>query len=448
MIAHLRLPGVLGSLNWISLLWVSSLLSGFFAFLAQVLIARSFPVSDYGAFSAAYRLVSLLAPVAGFGVGACWLRLFGKEGSAARRWIRPSLILVSCTSLLAAGIALVVGAVAGPSERTAGLTYLLTPLLLFWGFSELGKAAFQLEGRYGALAFWESAFGLGCFLVAGLAWLGGWSVHLLATGLSLLGLAIASFHGRRVLQMTSARPGAASEAFQAPAPGARECAPPDPRDVAREAWSFALGGVFYLVYYQAGIVLVAWMEGAEAAGIYNAALTAAAAVYLLPDAVFQKFLMPKIQRWAEHDRERFIRVYRFGNGAMLASGLVWMLGLGLGGLTVLPWVFGAAYQESGRVLLILALCVPVRFLGVSVGSALVTGGHMPKKNRYHGIGALANVVLNVVLIPGLGVYGAAWSAVLTEAILLLLFLHGVRSHVLGSCALQDWNVRLESLRGS
>jgi O-antigen/teichoic acid export membrane protein len=231
-------------------------------------------------------------------------------------------------------------------------------------------------------------------------------------------------------------------------PNPLKAASPNLLDVTAEAMPFALAGVFYLVYHQIGVVLLGWMQGDEPAGIYNVALTVIAALALLPDAVFQKYLMPKTQHWAEHDRARFLRVYRFGNGVMLASGLGLMLALGLASPTLIPWVFGDAYRESGRVLLVLALAVPFRFLSVSVGCALVTGGHMARKNVYHGIAATANVLLNVMLIPGYGVYGVAGSAVLTEALLLGMFLWGVRSHVLGSDTLQGWNVRLGSLHES
>lgn len=444
MIYPLRQAGLLKGLNKVSLLWAGSLSAGLFAFFAQALMARSFTVQEYGAFATAYRMVSLLAPLAGFGLGACWLRVFGKEGDRAKRWIKPSLILAGCTTLGSGAAAFGLGFVLDSSSQVAHLTFLLAPLLLFWGLSELGRARFQLEGRYEALAFWETAYSLGCFLVAWVIWQSGGDVNILALGFSLVGVVLALFHGRRAFQMPSA---AIAMAVPVKDSGDPNAASPRVFDVAAEAMPFALAGVFYLVYHQIGVVLLGWMQGDEPAGIYNVALTVIAALALLPDAVFQKYLMPKTQHWAEHDRAQFLRVYRFGNGVMLASGLGLMLAVGLASPTLVPWVFGDAYQESGRVLLVLALAVPFRFLSVSVGSALVSGGHMARKNVYHGIGATTNVLLNVMLIPGYGVYGVAWSAVITEALLLGLFLRGVRSHVLGPEALQGWNIRLGNLYG-
>lgn len=435
----------LRTLNHVSLLWGSSLLSGVLVFLSQTLIARSFTVQEYGSFATAYRMISLLAPLAGFGLGACWLRVYGKEGCGAKRWIKPSLILACCTTGSSAAVALILGALLGLHQRLGGLAYLLTPLLLFWAASELGRARLQLEGRYGAMAAWELAFSLGCFLVAWVIRESGSSVFLLSAGFSLVGLAVSVFHGLRAIQMPSAKILMAGktkdeEEHEALSPGILE--------VAREAMPFALAGLFYLLYHQIGVVMLGWMQGEEFAGIYNVALTVIAAVALLPDAVFQKYLMPKMQHWAEHDKAHFLRVYKLGNGIMLGSGLGLMLAVGFGAPKVLPLVFGNAYLESGRLLFILALTVPLRFLCVGVGCALVTGGHMARKNLYHGVAAMTNVALNLSLIPHFGVYGVAWAAVLTETILLGLFLRGVRKHVLGSDAFQGWNLRLGSLHES
>jgi len=215
--------------------------------------------------------------------------------------------------------------------------------------------------------------------------------------------------------------------------------------VAANAWPFALAGILYLTHYQVGVVLVERIQGSESAGIYNVAVTVLGAVYLLPAAIYGKFLMPKIQRWAEHDRDRFIRVYKFGNGAMLLLGGLLMLGVALSSITLIPWFFGDRYTESGRVLLLMALCVPVRFLGTNVGSALATGQHMKRKNICDGIDALISILLNLLLIPGLGIYGAAVATLLTESALVLMFLYTARKHVLGQEALRGWNVRVSSL---
>src|SRR5687767_12146338 len=74
----------------ISLLWVGSLAGAGFAFLTQVFLARKLGSNDFGAFSSALTTITLLAPLAGFGISQYWLKAFGQEGWAAKRWLKPS----------------------------------------------------------------------------------------------------------------------------------------------------------------------------------------------------------------------------------------------------------------------------------------------------------------------------------------------------------------------
>ncbi|MDC0181946.1 polysaccharide biosynthesis C-terminal domain-containing protein [Candidatus Thioglobus sp.] len=185
----------------------------------------------------------------------------------------------------------------------------------------------------------------------------------------------------------------------------------------------------------------------QAAGIYNVAFTIMAAVYLLPDVIYQKYLLPKFHRWANYDRARFLEVYQAGNGAML------LLGVFVSGaiLILAPWVipllFGKVYQEAVSVLTILALCVPLHFLAISIGVTLVTQEHMRLKVYYMGVVAVINVLLNILIIPLYGAQGAALSTLLCEITLLILYLLAVRKHVFGSDAWRGWSLSPTILMG-
>jgi O-antigen/teichoic acid export membrane protein len=211
----------------------------------------------------------------------------------------------------------------------------------------------------------------------------------------------------------------------------------------QQSWPFALAGVFYLIYFQSDILLLGWMVGPEAAGLYNAAFAVMAAVYLLPSVAYQKYLLPKLHRWAEHDRPRFLAVYRFGNAASLLLGFAVAAAL----LLVAPWgmplVFGEAYRTSGQLLLVLALAVPGRYLATSVGSVLVTQDNMRRKVWLMGLTALVNLALNMLLIPRYGVYGAAWATVASESVLVLAYLYAAWRYVFGREAFRGWTLRLE-----
>ena len=139
----------------ISLLWLGSILGGGCAFLTQVLLARELGPATYGLFAAALGMVTLVSPLASFGVGGFWLMVFGQEGWQAVRWLRGSFSFTAITIFLVL-VALFSWAVLGPhDETTRGLLLLLSVYVLGQVAVELVSAKLQLEERYLALTMWQ-----------------------------------------------------------------------------------------------------------------------------------------------------------------------------------------------------------------------------------------------------------------------------------------------------
>lgn len=406
------------------------------AFVTQLLLARGLPVQQYGALATALASVNLLAPLAGFGVGQYWLRVFGKEGWAGQRWVWPTVKLVVISSALIMAVALAWAWSGVFSKITSLLMSILVAIVLEQAARNAGGAIFQLEGRYLALAVYNFLpHGLR-LLVAALAFWVGWSVASVATGYALASLLIVVLYSRVLGRMISGRlalqgHGAREEGIQTTDPK------PRPSLIAslQGAWPFALSGLFYLIYFQSDIALLGILAGEMAAGIYNVAFSVMSVVYLFPSVVYQQYLMPHLHRWAEHDQDRLLQVYRFGGSVMLIMSLAFM-GL-LAGLApwIVPRLFGEAYHEAGELLAYLSLCIPLRFLATNVGSVLVTGENMRRKVCYQGATAIFNVALNLALIPVWGVFGAAMATIFTEFSVLLIYTLGVMHHVFGKGAL-------------
>ena len=439
------IPWVVNSLSSISLLWVGSVLGGGFGFLTQIVLTRCLPIVEYGAIATACSFVSLFAPLAGFGVGQYWLRLFAREGWGAQRWLKPSMYLAILTTTGTICLLLFGAGLGKLDDGIKVLICLLLPLVPLQGLTTMGRARLQLEGRYGALSLWEALPHSSRLVVAvvvswaglNVIWVGvGYSVVALILGLAYLILLWQMMKGHFRLQGHQRAEASAIRVTEKSA---------TMKSLWSGSWPFGLAGVFYLIYYQSDIVFLGWMKGAESVAVYNVAFVIISAVHILPSAVFQKFLLPHVHRWAEHDRARFLRVYRFGNGIMLATGFAMMLCIMLCAFWIVPLIFGAQYANAAHLLLVLSVCIPFRFLSTSIGSILLTANNMRKKIKYQGSAALINILLNFIFIPKFDAYGAALSTVITEICLLLLYLLGARNHVFGLAAWRGWTVRLGSL---
>ena len=160
--------------------------------------------------------------------------------------------------------------------------------------------------------------------------------------------------------------------------------------------------------YRLDIFLVGYLVAdLEIVAFYHIATTLSALLWLFPDAIAQA-LYPRLAA-LEDERERSRQTIQSLRHALLTSGLA-AGGLALVAPVVVPALFGATYQPAVRALHLLlpgvvAMCVAkvlVRFLFSrnAHGSAAVASA----------LGAVSNVVLNLVLVPRYGLDGAALAA--------------------------------------
>jgi O-antigen/teichoic acid export membrane protein len=432
----------LRALREISLLWVSSLAAAMAAFLTQVILSRLLGPSEYGRLSAAIATTMLAGPFAGFGVGSYWLRAFGVEGWKARRWINPSLRFITVSSVTVCCLLIVWSLSSNQNQATRSLVVWLAPLVVSQALVDPLYARYQLEERYRLLSLWQIVPQGSRFIVAALAMLIGAGLGFVTAGLAIGGILITAFSALSLGQMSRR---SFRLAGHGPDPGNKNLPEliPTTRQIIVESWPFAAASLSFLIYFQSSIVLLEWLAGERNAGIYNVAFTVMSGIYLLPSVIYQKYLLPKLHRWAAHDRVRFLAIYRFGNGSMILLGVcIAVLMIALAPVCV-PLVFGPEYKQAVGLLLILSICIPMRFLSTSVGGTLVTQDHMRRKVRYMCCVAVANVGLNLILIPRYSIYGAAATTIISEILLLGLYLFGVKEHVFGDDAWCGWNIRID-----
>jgi O-antigen/teichoic acid export membrane protein len=422
MVAHGWRPAAMA----ISLLWLATLAGAVMVFLAQVVLARRLGPAEYGLFASSLATVTMVAPLAGFGLSQFRLKAYGSEGWAADRWLRPALRFSLVTTVLAIAGVVAWALWGNPVDAdTRSTLLLLAPVIIGVFAVDLVGSKLRLEERHRALAGWQLLMPSGRLAVALLAvGIAGIDAHQVALGYGLVAVLVAATAmpqlaamKRGEMKLTGHGP-RQEQPLTATTPGAWQ--------LWQQAWAYGVAAALYPVFFQVSTVLLKYLDGNAQAGHYGVALAIMSALYLFPATVYQKFLLSRLHRWAVHDKPQFWRVYRLGNLAMLAIGLITGLALWLLSPLLVPIAFGPAYADVVVLLGILATCVPIRFLSTSVGSALLTESHM----RFRVLAMLAATVVAVgltcMLIPRLGAVGAAWATVVAEATLLLLMYLGVR----------------------
>src|SRR5471030_179687 len=417
----------------ISLLWMGSLAGAGFAFLTQVLLARKLGSNDFGAFSSALTTITLLAPLAGFGISQYWLKAFGQEGWAAKRWLKPSFEFIALSTLFLI-CAIVAWALLTNHDRLTQHLLLILSLYILGQLSvELVSSKLQLEERYLRLALWQFLpHFLRCSMVFIAAVVSATPIaaELYAVFFSVIALVFFLLAIPQLLQMINGR--LTLKGHELTAELKDFAARPGMLSVASASWPFGIAAFSHLIYFQSNIILLKHLSSNSAAGIYSVAFTIMTAVYLLPSVIYQRFLLPKMHRWANHDPDMFYQIYRKGNWMMLLLVTLAMLVILLFADWAVPLLFGEAYRGAAAVLKILSICAPVIFLAFSAGATLVTQEHMKVKVKYMALVAVINVLLNLTLIPLFDLRGAAIATVVSNVLLLSLYFYGAQRLVFKS----------------
>lgn len=183
----------------------------------------------------------------------------------------------------------------------------------------------------------------------------------------------------------------------------------------REAVPFVLAGVLGLVYSRIDVLLLTAWGSPAAVGWFTAGARVTEAAFFLPSAL-TAMLFPVLARTASSDWVMFRRMSMRSAAGLFALGAVagvitWTLADVLTGL-----LYGAEFAPTSGLLRILSWMVPLYFLNLFLGTALIA----MHRERYSTVtlaaGAVAGTGLNAMLIPAWGVDGAAYARVWTEVV--------------------------------
>ncbi len=369
-------------------------------------------------------IVTLLAPLAAFGIGSWWLRVFGEEGYAAQRWVKPSLQFSALSTFTVISLLMIWASLGRQDSQTRALIAILTSVVLAHVIIGLVIAKFQLEANNIALAAWQLVshpfrlVGL-IVLVFHVPILSAFHIAYLYLAISLLVFSIGFFYLAGFYKGKIRLAGHSDPADLVKIKSRQK--EPSLNNILVKAFPFGAESFLFLVYYQTDLILLNYLVNKEAVGFYAASITFMAGVYLLPSVLYQMFLLPKIHCWAYEKSNRFQGFIGKGGMLLFLGGLLITLFILNGASYFVPLILGEAYYPSVSLLTLMCLGIPFRYLAVHLGSVLSTRDFIWINLKIAGVTALLNVILNLLLIPHYGAMGAAVATVLSYVTLSGLF---------------------------
>jgi O-antigen/teichoic acid export membrane protein len=215
----------------------------------------------------------------------------------------------------------------------------------------------------------------------------------------------------------------------------RQARPPEPSGYAFDArrWtaagvSLAVFGVLSAVNAQADIVLLRWLAGTEATGVFHVAARNAHLLTLLLGALITPLGPLVAELHAKGERAALQEVVRRSIRVVFLLTLPPALAMILAGEVYLE-LFGAGFAEAHAALAILALAQLVNVGAGPVQMLLVMTGHQARLIPAMAWSVLANVVLNLALIPRFGATGAACATACSIVLWNAVLGYEVRRHI-------------------
>jgi O-antigen/teichoic acid export membrane protein len=171
------------------------------------------------------------------------------------------------------------------------------------------------------------------------------------------------------------------------------------------------------VYYSVDIVLLGYLRGNHLVGEYTVAARLPLAVTALASLWVTAFY-PHATSLFYTDKERLrSQVGQFSSLSIVAALPLVAFGFVIG-REVMEALFGSAYGSSGTAFAILLSSSAAALLNANIAQVLLACGDNPGFLLSVTLGAVLNVVLNLALIPSMGIAGSALATLLAESVVI------------------------------
>ncbi|MBN1902626.1 flippase [Candidatus Sumerlaeota bacterium] len=188
----------------------------------------------------------------------------------------------------------------------------------------------------------------------------------------------------------------------------------------KTAFPFGLFTFFSVIYIQIDNVMIYHIRGEEDLGIYAAATRIVIAVCFFTEA-FMGTLYPMFSRFFIEDRKKLEKTYERAFWFLYITGLPAVIGLWRIANPLIVFLFGQTYEKSGPILSLLSVLIFLRFID-NVPATLLSAIGKQFIRTWMVIGASAmNIILNLFLIPRYSYYGAAYSSLLVNFLLVIIY---------------------------
>ena len=167
------------------------------------------------------------------------------------------------------------------------------------------------------------------------------------------------------------------------------------------------------IYYSLDSVLLGYLKDTAAVGQYAVAYRLPLGLFAFA-AIWVAVVYPHAAAMSVKDPEKLRRQVGTFSSYSIAIALPLGLGATFGGDGLMPKLFGHEFEAATTPFILLTWAVAVSIVSVNFGNVLLGTGDDKRYAIGVSVGAVVNIVLNIALIPWLGLAGSAIATIATE----------------------------------
>ena len=176
---------------------------------------------------------------------------------------------------------------------------------------------------------------------------------------------------------------------------------------------YILSSMMVTIFAQTDKIMIKLMIGDAETGFYSAGVTCAGMTGFIFSAIIDSF-RPLIFEMKKKDNEKYLKSLYMLNSIVIYLSLLQSIFITLFSKYIILILYGKDYLESVNALRIIVWYTTFSYLGATRNIWLLAEGKQKYLTIIDSCGALFNVILNFILIPFLGICGAALASLLTQ----------------------------------
>ena len=208
------------------------------------------------------------------------------------------------------------------------------------------------------------------------------------------------------------------------------------KSLLQKSWPLAFSAILVSLYMKIDQVMISSYLGNSELGIYSTVVNLSESWYFIPVATVAA-LFPAIMNAKRDDQKRYqIRLQNlYDLMSFLSIGIAVIITFASPVLYRI--LYTEEYYEGAQILSIHVWAGVFVFLGSASGQYLIAEGYTKLALTRTAVGALINIILNIMWIPVFGIKGAAWATLIAYAVSTFYILLIPRTRTQGTMMLKS-----------